>query len=295
MNQLSQANSNRPFLKPPVFGIVIYRMLYHESKSFRTLTESIRQYAGSSNPVDIIIYDNSENPLSPIGSELTDNLPFIRVHYRSNPSNPGIGYAYNRMSEMATSMGAEWMVILDQDTEFPLIAFAGYMEAISRRPDAKLKAPVLKVGSTIFSPSRLVCFKSIPLSSIRYGVRSLRGLTCANSGLAVELSVFNKIGGYSEMLKLDFADLEFVERLKRFIDSMEVLPFSCNHDFSNEEVDKVAVNKRFLIYKKDLYNFPARSRWEKLNLLLVGYLHALKLSWRFKDVQFVIQFMKSTM
>ena len=46
-------------------------------------------------------------------------LDGFRIHYISDPTNPGVSKAYNVGFELARQLNKKWLLLLDQDTVFP--------------------------------------------------------------------------------------------------------------------------------------------------------------------------------
>src|SRR5260221_11839723 len=95
-------------------------MKISESPTYQSLTSALQH---SSTSTSLFIYDNSPQP-----QEVLTN-PCWNIHYQHNPSNPGVSKAYNKGFECAKIQNKKWILLADQDTEFPIDAFDKYLRS----------------------------------------------------------------------------------------------------------------------------------------------------------------------
>ena len=93
--------------------VVIYNMELAHSKTFQSLNKALKK---KNQILDLMVYDNSPN--KQFHSE-EFQLESFQVFYVSDINNPGVSKAYNTGFKRAESMGKKWMLLLDQDTDFP--------------------------------------------------------------------------------------------------------------------------------------------------------------------------------
>jgi len=268
------------------FGIVVFREVYYETVAYRSLQESILNLKGNVK-YNIYIYDNTDK-IDWLVNEPNLTATGIEISYYHNYQNPGISTAYNFMAMSALKEGMKWMVFMDQDTCLPLDAVVHYVQSIKSNMKILLKAPSIRVMGKQFSPAGFRMMRAFSLKNeLQTGVYPLKNLTIINSCLMVNLSFFKSINGYDERLRLDFADTEFIERAKTVISKFELLPFSCSHNFSNNSSSTNSSLFRFKIYVQDLVKYPAKNSWQRIQLMFVGFVHTLQLSWRFHSLKFL--------
>lgn len=94
--------------KQLLFVIVIYNLDFHQSSTYQTLL-----LPHSDIPTYII--DNS------LYSQIVQDSNVI--FYSHHPDNPGVSFAYNEAAKYAKENGYGWMLLLDQDTHFPMQKF----------------------------------------------------------------------------------------------------------------------------------------------------------------------------
>jgi hypothetical protein len=260
------------------FCIVVYKEILYETLAYKSLTASL-EMVGYSNSL-IFIYDNTETQV------LYDYPKTSNLFFFHNPSNPGISEAYNYMAKEAYRNGCKWIILLDQDTSLPEDAASLYIKAALRKPDILIKAPVLFVNEKIFSPSLIFMRRSFMLKRPPKGQINFKNYTLVNSGLMINLDLFFKVGGYNNDIKLDFADVLFIDKIKQQTLIFEILDFGCKHHFSNNETDLTKALKRYSIFLSDLNCCPRRDWQDEIGYFFVGILHFLKLTMKFKSLKF---------
>lgn len=209
--------------------VVLYKTSLLESPTISSIltNRDISEFVN-----EIFVYDNS-----PGKQELPDTLNGpTKIHYVSDPKNPGVSKAYNEGSRWGRDQGYEWVQFFDQDTRLPSDFFRKLSEAIQMYPERQLFAPVLMAGPTIFSPYQFFLKRGTPLSSYETGLNSLRKRGVVNSGMCLRLRDFFACGGYNEKIALDFSDFYFIEQFKRRV-SEELVVFDaiCFHSISVKE------------------------------------------------------------
>jgi GT2 family glycosyltransferase len=259
--------------------LVIYKMDIGESSAFTSLTDALRFV---NQKTSVLIYDNSPYPHK---HSNTVNENWV-VSYRNDPSNPGVSKAYNEGFKHAKEKAKKWMLLSDQDTRFPATFFESVGTSMTNHPADELFAPIIKGDSKLISPFRFKFGKGFVLQSIEVQCYSLDELKFINSGLLISTTLFEKCNGYDERFPLDFSDLAFIQRLKKYNDKFIVIKATCSHNLSSDErtfsksVNRFAhfVNASRMygrIYNQRLIFFVSRS------------LRAIKLSFRFRSLGFI--------
>jgi GT2 family glycosyltransferase len=263
------------------FAIVVYRERYFETAAFK----SVKQFAGLSKcSLQVFIYDNTDYNEWNIQSEKP--VDGISVFYHRDETNPGIPVAYNYMVAAAARKGAEWVVLLDQDTMLPKDALSIYLDAIIRQPTVLVKTPVIMVENKIFSPFKTFFKKGKPIKKISSGVLSIKEFGFINSGMTIKISLFFEVNGYNECVKIDFADFLFIDRLTKKIEVFEILDFSCEHHFSHSEKDIEKALVRYSIFINDILSCPRTSFKDRIGYFIIGLMHLSKLTLVFRSVAF---------
>ncbi|MGZ3921653.1 MAG: glycosyltransferase, partial [Bacteroidia bacterium] len=192
--------------------IVLYKTKLTESKSFLSLSASL---ANSDVCMDLLVYDNTPSCNEGGILEHYDNWKII---YHADSENGGVSKAYNKGAQIAKEMNKKWLLLLDQDTSFPLDTMQKYMQAIDENAHEKLLAPILMVNKgTIISPCYFKFMRGFSVKAVEPGLKSLKIFSVINCGLCIDVDAFNLNGGYNEQIKLDFSDHDFIRRFRKSI------------------------------------------------------------------------------
>jgi GT2 family glycosyltransferase len=261
--------------------LVTYNRPAAATETLVSLTHSLEQ---SGCILDLVVYDNSPTPMC-------DPADFAsgpwRLTCRHDPSNPGVSKGFNEGSAIARSMAKKWLLLLDQDTTFPLDAFEIYGQALMENPDQQLLAPMLKAGGRLYSPCAFYGGTGFHLRSIESGMLPLNHRAVLNSGLLVRADLFQQAGGYDERVRLDFADFAFLNRCRKWCQEILVLPLKCAHGFSdldNNDPDRAL--RRFAWYCEG-GRCSMTSPLLTVSLGGIMLVRCLRLTLRFRSLQFL--------
>jgi len=265
-----------------IFGVVVlYNSKFEDTITYKSISQALTAFE---TPLEILLYDNSPQPQH--NEEYFEDHNF-KMHYIHNASNPGVGKAYNTGAKLAKKIGKNWLLLLDQDTEFPNTIFDAYFKGIENSPSTKLIAPILHLSNgSIFSPSRYIFNRGFSKKSVKPGINSLKFSSPVNSGLLVDVGAFEEAGGYNEKIKLDFGDFQFMEKFKRIRKHFLLLNEICIQDFSNDVSDIDSLKKRFDIYCDDAKNCDSYHFYDPLFYRVNSLLRAVKLCFRTGNIIF---------
>ncbi len=251
--------------------VVLFHKKLKDSSSLNTLF--------TKSDIPFYVHDNSEY------LQGTDDISVL--HYYSPQKNIGLSQAYNIAAKFAREHNFEWLLLLDQDSEFPSDAWDIYQEAIKQHPECSVFAPIfhLKNGSS-FSPISVstLFFRAVNLSPGKYNLKKYSPI---NSGLLIKLDAFERAGGYPENVFLDFADIQFCERLSKKEKQFCLLNMICKQDFSNEEIDIKKLKDRFTLYLRSARACTFSSVYKRLQYKINIIKHTFALSHRTKNYSFV--------
>lgn len=255
-----------------LFVLVLYNCKLEDSKSYQTLLK------GDKN-LSIFVYDNS-----PQSQRIT--LP--NVIYVNNPSNPGLGIAYNTAAKYAKQNEFEWILILDQDTTFENDALSKYIEAIIKYPSISLFAPIHKISNGKYiSPTKYFHRTSKPADSVPKGIVPLLPYAPINSGMLIRIDTFWQAGGYEDSVWLDFSDIQFIEKIKKIIDYFYVIDTTCIQDFSVLNSDIESQKHRFSIFCQCAKACKRKSIKDHIDYLYVTAKRCISLVIKNKNLSFI--------
>jgi GT2 family glycosyltransferase len=272
-----------------IFGVVV---IYKKQPQFAdTLITLNASAANAGGILNLLVYDNS--PAATSGQDFT-HFSNLAITYRHDGSNPGVSKAYNVGAKLATENRHPYLLLLDQDTTFPLNALANYVDGVNNSLEmVHLFCPVLETNAgVIYSPSKYFFRRGMIWKNAKPGVYSLDNKSALNSGLLVSTAAYNQVGGYNERIRLYFSDFDFINRFKKSYNSMMVLDIRCKHSLSDIDTTdiKSAIN-RFKYYTEGSYN-SIQSATDYCYLFVTIFLRALKLSARYRNLHFTSIFLK---
>ncbi|MGE6202039.1 glycosyltransferase [Aeromonas media] len=176
------------------------------------------------------------------------------ITYYHDCHNSGVSHAYNRGFEIALKKGMDCILLLDQDTTFEFKCLIEYYSAYYEFGNKFIYAPcVCNVeNDKQYSPAYMNRFVGhvLPFNKV-YSAQlyQLNSRSVINSGLMIPTSIFEKIGGYNQDIKLDFSDVYFIEKYKENNNNLVLLPVELIHSLSGDEgYDKARELHRFKYY-----------------------------------------------
>lgn len=262
--------------------LVIYKMRIPESPTYQSLTSALQHINQSAS---LFIYDNSPQP-----QEVLTNSCW-NMHYHHDASNVGVSRAYNEGFKNAKSENKKWILFTDQDTIFPDYIFDSYFNIKKENPTMEIFVPTVTVGTKVISPFRFSFGRGTSLSTALRKRYSIDDLKFINSGLLVSSHLFERCNGFDEHFPLDFSDLVFAQRVKKFQREFLIADAVCSHHLSSHEKSFAVSLNRFRVYLR------ASKLYGKLYdsstfLFLNRFLRGLKLSLKFRTVEFLKSFVK---
>lgn len=245
------------------FVIVLYKTELANCESFISLSND--KTSGQRN-ISLLVYDNS-----PDRQDMEKSMGFWNIDYIHDKENSGLSKAYNIGAKKAQSIGKKLIFLLDQDTIFPENSLNTYLKSINDHSDINLFAPILRVkNGKIMSPCKYIKKWGKFIDKLDPGIYRLNNYVPVNSGLCIDLEAFQAVGGYNESVKLDGADFQFIERLKKKYDRFCVLNIEAFQNFSMFDDDNSKIIIRYKMFLDDISNFETFQRWDKLYYLRIA-------------------------
>jgi|SRR5690606_25161895 len=275
-------NNNNPL----AFLIVTYKEKYWECKSFLSLLYSYKQQDDRKYPLSIVVIDNTEEEMPLDHPIFQEN---ISVRYYSYGQNMGVSKAYNKGVGLLRGQ-VDKVVFLDQDTNLPIDFYDRYLEVIlSINP--LVACPLIYANNNLVSPIKFKNYRPIKHINDNKGDWAHKKIdfenhSIINSGLMVDIRLFDEIGGYNENLFLDFCDHDFIQRMKSQIASFVLINVVIQQDLSSYTDNKERALKRYHFYLRDRRVFFLNKDYWK-SFLYVDLPHLLKLTYKFKSFSFL--------
>ena len=228
--------------------IVLYHCLLKNSKTYRTLKPKSN---------DLLVFDNSE--------QIQDISAYAKeAKYIHNVTNIGLSACYNSAGTYAKKHGYEWLLFLDQDTDFSDISVDDYVGAIASNPAYKMYVPLVKCGKYTMSPMKFKHAFALFSQRMYKGVTDIEDLSVINSGMCVSVDALQNCGGYNEKVFLDYSDHEFVRKFKKKYSQVYVLPRTIYQDYSAKSDAKDAALKRLVMFCESIRGCEKNTLLEKM-------------------------------
>ena len=212
----------------------------------------------------------------------------MKIKYLHDPSNPGVSKAYNEGLKVAVELNKKWLLLADQDTEFPSSLFSDYSCAIQHHPQVTIFVPSMTDSIGLLSPFRLIWGKGSRLKTLDIPLQSFRNYKTINSGMLISVAAFERAGGYDERFPLDYSDISFSERLAVQDCNFVLIPSRCHHRFSATSgiAHILSEIERFKSFRKAIKLFKKISN-QFVSLCWIIMPRALKLSFQLKTFSFM--------
>ncbi|MCI7274537.1 hypothetical protein MR642_09640 [bacterium] len=258
--------------------LVIYKIRLQDSIAYNTLLRP--------NGIDdFLIYDNS-----PASFEQDLSQVPHKACYQRDYSNSGLPKAYNCGATMAVQKGYSHILLLDQDSKFPLETWDCYLRHLDF---PGIVSPMFKTKEGLnFSPVYIGGLLPRAERDLHGGEYSLYSHAVINSGCCIPVGLFEQAGGYDPRVRLDFADFQFQLRVRAIRPRLLVLDVVAEQDFSNDVVDVRALRSRFKLYLESALHFRSDSVKGKLKHHYAVFHHTLSLFFRTRSLSFLTDYVK---
>jgi len=266
------------FLQKTLAVIVVYKEKLENTNTFLSLNKAIPQ----NQALSLLVYDNSPYPQE-VKGEVNKNFNITYIH---KPLNPGISSAYNYAAIFAAGLKKDWLLVLDQDTNFNVNIFRAYYTAVNNNKNIFLFAPILKVNKEfLLSPCKFN-FYGKHLKTIDSGLQYFKNNSPVNSGILVRIDAFKQVGGYNDNVPLDLSDHQFIERFKKYHKEYVVIDSIGHQNYSVLEDNKEKQIARFRYYCKGVFNFETEIVFKKQIMILFLVLKTVKKSIKYTTFRF---------
>ncbi len=215
--------------------VVLYNSRLQSTNAYHSLLQT---YHGS-----FLIYENSSEPLN-------KSLESKTVFYRHDRQNGGVSAAYNYAGMLARRLGnIDALLFLDEDSRFPSDYMWVLESEMAKHPEISTFVPqVIYRNYEPFSPTYRSSLKTKRGVVLKEGVYSLKKYLPVNSGACIRMTAFERVRGYNQDIRLDFADFDFFSRLAIYEGKFYKLKSDVLQSFSNETTDTNRLFERFKIY-----------------------------------------------
>lgn len=213
--------------------VVFYQMALAESPTYRTLSTLLQERGIGPDVIELKLVDNSPQRQEP--------PPAHMGCYEHDGTNAGLARRYNQALAAAQRSGAEWLLLLDQDTALT----AGYLEELLDLSTAVAKdgrigavVPKLMEGGKVQSPHWPQFSRAdLRLDENVFGPMAEK-LRIYNSGAMIRTTALRAIGGFPESYWLDYLDHATFQKLHDRGYSVFVMRAKLAHEMSIHRADR---------------------------------------------------------
>lgn len=249
--------------------LVVYRQDFRQCKSYQSLQNTHL-------PLDWFVVDNSPNPQNHQSN----------VHYLHYPANPGVSQAYLDGATYAQAGGYRWLLLLDQDSQFPADFGDVLLTGIKKWPDAVLFSPQMWSGKYGISPAPYRFGRGFASKQLPVGPYSLYTYCPINAAMCVSVSAYLACGGHVPAVYLDFSDFAFIHRFRQQHPQAIALPLAMQHELSGtQKNNKTQDLTRFGHYCRGATAF-AHNGGPKFWLLFWMFVRSIQLCLRHRSFAF---------
>ncbi len=265
-----------------LFGVVCFREEFNQSLTYKRLIESFKNFDNKTT-LNVFIFDNTDLPNWIIDSKVEES--YINLYYKHSPDNPGFSAAVNHFSEFSKNR-FDWIVILDQDTELPIDFISKYYEFVNSEYNYKLAFPKVYSNQKLISPCKYRNYRASQITAAIPELIEINDVSAINSGLIIYTNFLLENNGYNKLLRLDFCDHEFFERINKKKIVAKLLDISLNQNFSSNTDDKDKAITRYKLYLQDMFVYRKQKN-QLLFFLRVDLPHLAKLTIKYKSLKFL--------
>lgn len=268
--------------------IILYNKKLEESSSYVSLLDSLKK-----NKLflkKMFVYDNSKQ-----AQTINNNESILDIKYFHNSLNSGVSKGFNVGIDYANKNNFEWVLLLDQDTNFDVDIMSKYLQNIEKYQDIKIFAPTLfyKKDKKTISPSLYLFDRGFAHRNELKEIISLKKYTPINSGCLINTEVFDAVGKFNEKIKLDFSDHELFNRIRIKYDNLGVVKTTNFHSLSvNEKNTFDSTIKRFNVFCVGAKE-ASKSKEGLSCFLSIALMRAVKLTIEFKSMEFIKTLVKT--
>lgn len=225
---------SKPFLYLRLMKIAATVILYHPSSN--TL-KNIQSYA--SEVEKVFVFDNTEGERSMISEDLSQ---VSNIDYYHDTQNRGIAERLNQAAQKAIEEGFDWLLMMDQDSEFEENATNLYIDCIKKYSDTSKVA----LFGTNYSRTQQVSNGEIISKEVNAMI---------TSGTMLNLKLYPIIGQFDEALFIDAVDVEYCLNAKtKGFSVIQLMNIFLRHELGNI-VRRASIKTLFLKKKeKELHS-----------------------------------------
>lgn len=191
----------------------------------------------------VLVFDNTDCPQ--VSDSLRQFLAALDIECLASGENLGLGAAHNRVAHEAFSRGADYLLMLDQDTILSADAIATLVSSAERLRD--MGVPFAAIGPRTSLPSKIVG----PPMAVE---------TIITSGSLVPIAAWLQVGALREDLFIDHVDHEWCFRARFFgLAVFEAPEVSIKHQLGSRSLRCWFLKRTIIVHPANRYYFRFRN------------------------------------
>lgn len=239
--------------------MVLYKTNPLESPTFQSLRRAAAHWGHA---LDLLIYDNSPECSEPVDAE-----PYLRIQYVHDPSNPGLGKAYNMGLALSSGKAIPWLLLLDQDTRLSEEFLSAFGKESAAKDDPAIACLVPRVldqeGRAIISPVMLLPGDHYrAFDQLKSGILE-KPVSGINSGTFLRVDFIRGIGGFDRRFPLDMLDHWYFSKIAKAGKRVFVLDTTIAHRLSVNTFEQDVSLERYRrilraereFYRRSIFSF----------------------------------------
>ncbi|MFS0775282.1 glycosyltransferase [Neobacillus sp. 3P2-tot-E-2] len=218
--------------------VVVYKENPEESKTFRTLRNTLFLKQDLVPNIELILYDNSpdQHSFNPLDYE------GVHISYFHDPRNLGIATAYNFAWSIAKENGSQWLLLLDHDTELTVEYFNQFGLLTEMSNDVVAVVPRIFSENTMISPVFSSSLRPLQEKRPVAGLQT-QPVMAINSGTLIRVDFINELNGFNESFPLDFLDHWIFFTLYKNGHTAWLLDVTLEHELSVMDYSRVSLKR----------------------------------------------------
>jgi GT2 family glycosyltransferase len=254
--------------------VVLYKQ---EIAKSRTIVSLCDQILSSNMDISLLIYDNSPSAQK-CEHPIMNMIPVVYVH---DPTNRGLVPGYDQGLQLAKDNGADWLLLLDQDTALTARYFETLFSALYEHgEDTRIAAytPHIIVRGKCVAPSWFSMGIHRNIKTSWHGLAT-NPITGINSATVVRVSFLDTVGGFDQSFLLNFTDYWLYREIYRNGKMVMVLDSGLSHELSAAHRDtfRPVSQYRDVLRHEGIFYRSSRSRvvifvfWSRLMLRVIKH------------------------
>jgi len=215
-----------------------------------------------------------------------NNIDFI---YKHCPNNLPLSKVYNQIINSYKKYNYNFLILLDQDSNFKKQFFVKLQESFNTNVNIKLFLPIIKYKNKIVSPTKKYFLKGFYFKGKPYGIIEAKNISAINSGMIISFEFLkNSYSGYNEELMFYGTDDYFMREYCTNENELFILDYEFEHDLTLSTLNEDS-NQLLNSYHQMLEAWKVLYSKSSLKYIVYIYtiIHSSYTSLKYKNIRFL--------